>query len=126
MFGLTTTSPQCFGTLPDAPEADRVGGDVRWVDATGVVPSVLGVGAGDAAMGVWRVAWGWRCGCGWRDQISMTELRVLSVRVRPYVMIEPCSSRGALNCPMGCTYSDVRWQMDSSASLSRLTYSESG
>lgn len=95
MFGFTTTSPQCFGTVPDAPEVGRLGGDVRWVDVTSVVVSVVCDGTGDAEIGVWRVAWGRRCGCGWMDQISMTE-------------------------------SDVRWQIDSSASLSRLTYSESG
>lgn len=75
LFGFTTTSPQCFGTVPDAPEVGRLGGDVRWADVTSVVVSVVCDGTGDAEIGVWRVAWGRRCGCGWMDQISMTELR---------------------------------------------------
>jgi hypothetical protein len=74
LFGLMITSPQCFGTVPSVPEVGRLGGDIRCVEATGVVPSVFCDGTGDADMGVWRVAWGWRCGCGWRDQISITEL----------------------------------------------------
>lgn len=55
---LTTTSPQCFGTVP--PELGRLVCDacsevtVRWG-----WPS-SGVGDAEAEMGVWRVAWGWR------------------------------------------------------------------
>ena len=64
LFGFTTTSPQCFGTVPDEPEVGRLGGDVWCVDTTGVVVSVLCDGTGDAEIGVWRVAWGRRCGCG--------------------------------------------------------------
>jgi hypothetical protein len=52
LFGLITTSPQCFGTVPSVPEVGRLGGDVRWVDVTGVVPSVLWDGTGDAEIGV--------------------------------------------------------------------------
>lgn len=58
MFGLITTSPQCFGTVPSVPEVGRLGGDVWLVDVIGVVPSVPCDGAGDVEIGVWRVAWG--------------------------------------------------------------------
>ena len=61
--------------MPDAPEVGRLGGDVRWLDVTSVVIEVVCDGTGDAEIGVWRVAWGRRCGCRWMDQISMTELR---------------------------------------------------
>lgn len=57
LFGLTTTSPQCFGTVPSAPEVGLLGGDVR-LEVTGVVPSVFCDGEGDADRGVWRVALG--------------------------------------------------------------------
>lgn len=57
LFGLTTTSPQCFGTVPSAPEVGLLGGDVR-LEVTVVVPSVFCDVAGDADIGVWRVAWG--------------------------------------------------------------------
>ena len=52
MFGFTTTSPQCFGTVPDVPEVGRLGGDVRWVDVTCVVVSFVCDGTGEAEIGV--------------------------------------------------------------------------
>ena len=58
LFGFTTTSPQCFGTVPDVPDVGRLGGDVRGVDTACVILSVLCDGTGDADIGVWRVAWG--------------------------------------------------------------------
>lgn len=72
LFGFTTTSPQCFGTVP--PEVGRLVCEA--LSATTVsweCPSSVD-GEADADLGGWRVAWGWRCGCGWRDQMSMTEL----------------------------------------------------
>jgi hypothetical protein len=54
LFGLMTTSPQCLGTLPSAPEEGRL--DCERVAEAGVVGSPLCDWAGDAEIGVWRVA----------------------------------------------------------------------
>lgn len=75
--GLITTSPQCFGTAPRSPAAD-------WRVASGVSAAVVVIFTGapswlsgrdvDGDTEPRRVARGCKCGCGWRDQISMTDL----------------------------------------------------
>lgn len=64
---------------------------------------------------LWSVACGWRWGCGWSDQISMTEL-FHSALVRGSFSLDSSEVKMART-----THSDVRWQIASRASRSRLT-----
>lgn len=110
--GLITTSPQCFGTAPCFVDADSAGAS----DST-VVTMTEGSRAfeDEEETELWSVACGWRWGCGWSDQISMTEL-FHSALVRVSFSLASSEVKMART-----THSDVRWQIASRASRSRLT-----
>lgn len=99
--GEMTTSPQCFGIVASffgPPALDDVGRESAGV----MVPSVV-LATAVTSLGTLRevadpfcrsVACGCSCGCGWRAQISMTEL------VKGYMRqssVAPCSTTVLIN-----------------------------